>query len=228
MNLQERLAARFLRYAAIPTQSKREGETIPSTPGQWELAHLLMEDLSALGVTDISIDEHAVVIGRLPARLPEGHAPVPVVGWVAHMDTVDVSLSPEVHPVMIRNYQGGDICQNEEKQLFISAKEHPELLKYIGQDILVSDGTSVLGADDKAAIANIMTALEVLAEDPSLMHGEIYICFVPDEEIGLLGAKSMDCSRFPVDFAYTIDHDVYLEVTDSGVTEIDPNNYDGE
>ncbi|MBR2257306.1 MAG: peptidase T [Blautia sp.] len=205
MNLQERLISRFLRYAAISTQSKPESRTVPSTPGQWDLAHLLMKDLAELGVTDISIDDHAVVIGRLQARLPEGHAPVPVVGWVAHMDTVDVSMSPDIHPVIIRNYQGGDICQNQEKQLYMSVEDHPELIKYIGQDIIVSDGTSVLGADNKAAIANLMVALEVLAENPDIPHGEIYICFVPDEEIGLCGAKSMDIRRFPVDFAYTID-----------------------
>ena len=204
-NLQDRLLYRFLRYAAITTQSKRESEIIPSTPGQWELARLLMKDSAVLGVTDITIDEHAVVIGRLPARLPDDHAPVPTVGWVTHMDTVDVGMSPDIHPVIIRNYQGGDICQNEEKQIFISVQEHPELLKYIGQDIVVSDGTSVLGADDKAAVANIVTALEVLAENPDIPHGEIYVCFVPDEEIGLCGAKSMDMSRFPVEFAYTID-----------------------
>ncbi len=204
-NLQDRLLYRFLRYAAITTQSKRESEIIPSTPGQWELARLLMKDIAELGVTDITIDEHAVVIGRLPARLPDDHAPVPTVGWVTHMDTVDVGMSPDIHPVIIRNYQGGDICQNKEKQIFISVQEHPELLKYIGQDIVVSDGTSVLGADDKAAVANIVTALEVLAENPDIPHGEIYVCFVPDEEIGLCGAKSMDMSRFPVEFAYTID-----------------------
>ena len=205
MNLQERLISRFLRYAAVTTQSKPESKTVPSTPGQWDLAHLLMEDIAKLGVEDITIDEHAVVIGRLKERLPEGHPPVPVVGWVAHMDTVDVDMSPDIHPVIIRNYQGGDICQNEEKQLYMSVKEHPELLKYIGQDLIVSDGTSVLGADNKAAIANLVTALEVLAENPDIPHGEIYICFVPDEEIGLCGAKAMDISRFPVDFAYTID-----------------------
>ena len=205
LSLQDRLMSRFLRYAAVTTQSKSGTETVPSTPGQWDLAHLLMKDIAELGVTDITIDEHAVVVGRLPARLPEGHAPVPAVGWVTHMDTVDVGMSPDVHPVVIRNYQGGDICQNEEKQLFISVKEHPELLKYIGQDLIVSDGTSVLGADDKAAVANVVVALEVLAEHPEVPHGEIYICFVPDEEIGLCGAKSMDLSRLPVEFAYTID-----------------------
>ena len=203
--LQDRLMSRFLRYAAVSTQSKSGTGAIPSTPGQWDLARLLMQDIAELGVVDITIDEHAVVVGRLPARLPEGHSPVPAVGWVTHMDTVDVGMSPEVHPVIIRNYQGGDICQNEEKGIFISVKEHPELLKYIGQDLIVSDGTSVLGADDKAAVANVVVALEVLAEHPEFPHGEIYVCFVPDEEIGLCGAKSMDFSRFPVDFAYTID-----------------------
>ncbi|MBQ5521797.1 MAG: peptidase T, partial [Oscillospiraceae bacterium] len=205
LSLQDRLMSRFLRYAAVSTQSKSGTGAIPSTPGQWDLARLLMQDIAELGVVDITIDEHAVVVGRLPARLPKGHAPVPAVGWVTHMDTVDVGMSPEVHPVIIRNYQGGDICQNEEKGIFISVKEHPELLKYIGQDLIVSDGTSVLGADDKAAVANVVVALEVLAEHPEFPHGEIYVCFVPDEEIGLCGAKSMDFSRFPVDFAYTID-----------------------
>jgi len=204
MKLQEKLLGRFLRYAAVTTQSKPESGKVPSTPGQWELARLLAKDIEELGVRDVTVDEHAVVIGRLPARLPEGHGPVPVVGWVTHMDTVDVGMSPEIHPVVIRNYPGGDICQNEEKQIFISVQEHPELLKYIGQDIVVSDGTSVLGADDKAAVANVVTALEVLKENPEIPHGEIYICFVPDEEIGLCGAKSMDLSKFPVDFAYTI------------------------
>ena len=205
LSLQDRLMARFLRYAAISTQSKAGIEEVPSTPGQWELARLLMKDMEELGVTDITIDEHAVVVGRLPARLPEGHVPVPAVAWVTHMDTVDVGMSPEIHPVVIRNYQGGDICQNEEKQIFISVEEHPELLKYIGQDLIVSDGTSVLGADDKAAVSNVVVMLEILADHPEIEHGEIYICFVPDEETGLRGAKAMDLSRLPVEFAYTID-----------------------
>ena len=205
LSLQDRLMSRFLRYAAVTTQSKSGTGVIPSTSGQWDLARLLMQDISELGVVDVTIDEHAVVVGRLPARLPEGHCPVPVVGWVTHMDTVDVGMAPEIHPIVIRNYQGGDICQNEEKQISISVKDHPELLKYIGQDLIVSDGTSVLGADDKAAVANVLVALEILSEHPEFPHGEIYVCFVPDEEIGLCGAKSMDFSRFPVYFAYTID-----------------------
>lgn len=205
MNLQEKLTYRFLRYSAINTQSISGTGKVPSTPGQWDLARLLMADLEELGVVDITIDDHAVVVGRLPERLSAGHKPVPKVAWVAHMDTVNVGLSGDIHPVIIKNYQGGDVCQNVDKQIYISVEQHPELEKYIGQDLIVSDGTSVLGADNKAAVANIMVSLEYLKDNPSFEHGEIYICFVPDEEVGLCGAKAMDLKRLPVDFAYTID-----------------------
>ena len=205
MNLKKRLEQRFFEYSAIPSQSDPTVETVPSTVGQWEMAKQLASDLKELDVTDISIGETGVVYGYLPARLAEGHGPVPKVGWCCHMDTVDVHLSPEVHPKVIRYYPGGDICQNEEKQLYIRVEEHPELEAYMGQDIIVSDGTSVLGADNKAAVSNVMVALEVLKEDPEIPHGDIYIAFVPDEETGLRGSKSMDFSKFPVDFAYTID-----------------------
>lgn len=206
MNYQEALAERFLRYAAVASQSDENVGTVPSSPGQRKLALLLAEELIGLGLSDVWVSEHAVVIGRLDSNLPEDHAPVPTVGWVAHLDTVDVKLSPEVHPVTVRNYRGGDICQNAEKGLFIRAAEHPELAECLGQDLIVSDGTSVLGADNKAAIANIMTAIALVQSgEAPIAHGDIYVAFVPDEEIGLLGAKSMDLSRFPVDYAYTID-----------------------
>lgn len=205
MDLQKKLTEKFLRYAAISSQSDASLKTVPTTLGQRELAELLAKELEALGLVDISVSEHSVVIGHLPERLPAGHKAVPAVGWVAHLDTVDVHMSPEVHPVIVKNYDGGDICQNPEKGIFLRVSDHPELQKYMGQDIIVSDGTSVLGADNKAAIANVMTALEVLQENPEIPHGTIYVAFVPDEEIGLLGAKSMDYSKFPVEFAYTID-----------------------
>ncbi|MDO5016421.1 MAG: peptidase T [Eubacteriales bacterium] len=205
LNLQERLIERFFRYAAIETQSKEGVEEVPSTPGQWDLAKLLAEDLKELGLEDISISDHCVVIGHLPARLQKERKNVPTIGWIAHMDTVDVALSPEVHPQLIRNYQGGDVCQNAEKNIYISVEEHPELLEHIGEDLIVSDGTSVLGADNKAAIVNIICALEVLQNHPEIEHGEIYVAFVPDEEVGLCGARKMDLSKFPVDYAYTID-----------------------
>ncbi|MBQ1401139.1 MAG: peptidase T [Firmicutes bacterium] len=205
MNFKKRLEQRFMKYSAIPSQSDASSEEVPSSYGQWEMARVLADDLKELDVQDVTIGETGVVYGRLPARLPEGHGPVPKAGWCCHMDTVDVHLSPEVHAQIVRNYPGGDLCQNEEKQLYIRVSEHPELEDYVGQDIIFSDGTSVLGADNKAAVSNFMTALEILKEDPSIEHGEIYIAFVPDEEIGLRGSKSMDFSKFPVDFAYTID-----------------------
>lgn len=205
MELEEMLTTAFLRYSAIATQSKEDVSEVPSTAGQWDLAKLLAADLRDLGLVDIAISEHCVLTAHLPARLPAGQAPVPTIGWCCHMDTVDVGLSPEIHPVLIKAYPGGDICQNAAKDIWLRAAEHPELADYVGDDILVSDGTSVLGADNKAAIANVMTMLRVLHDDPRIPHGTIYIAFVPDEEVGLKGAKSMDLSLFPVDYAYTID-----------------------
>ena len=204
-DLKSRLEQRFYRYSQIPSQSDPSNPVIPSSQGQWEMAELLKGELEGLGFVDVSVDGHGIVYGHLPARLGPGHGPVPAVGWCCHVDTVAVGLSPEVHPITIRNYQGGDILQNEEKQLFIRVAEHPELSDYIGQDIIVSDGTSVLGADNKAALANIMTALEILKEEPEREHGDIYVAFTPDEETGLRGSKLIDFSRFPVEFAYTID-----------------------
>ena len=178
---------------------------VPSTPGQRQLAELLKEDLAELGLVDLAISEYSVLTGRLPGNLPAGYHKVPTVGWVAHLDTVNVNLSGDVHPQIVKNYQGGDVLLNAEKQIYIKVSEHPELEKYIGSDLITSDGTSVLGADNKAAIANLMVALETLKADPSILHGDIYVCFVPDEEVGLCGSKKMDFSKFPVDFAYTID-----------------------
>lgn len=205
MDLQKKLQERFMRYAAVSSQSNEGAAVVPSTPGQRELAELLKKDLAELGLVDLEISEYSVLTGRLPANLPEVYHAVPTVGWVTHLDTVNVCLSPDVHPQVVKNYQGGDICLNKEKQIYLTVKEHPEIERYIGDDIIVSDGTSVLGADNKAAISNIMVALETLVNDKNRYHGDIYVAFVPDEEVGLLGSKKMDLSKFPVDFAYTID-----------------------
>ena len=224
MNLQAKLLERFLRYVAVTSQSNAAVKTIPTTSGQRELAELLKTELAELGLVDLEISELSVLTGKLPANLPAGHHAVPAVGWVAHLDTVDVCLNADIHPHIVKNYQGGDICLNEEKQIFLKVSEHPEIEKYIGQDIVVSDGTSVLGADDKAAIANVMVALETLANDKTIYHGDIYVCFVPDEEIGLLGAKAIDFEKFPVDFAYTIDcceqGEVVYETFNAGSAEV--------
>ena len=224
MNLQAKLLERFLRYVAVASQSNAAVKTVPTTSGQRDLAELLKTELAELGLVDLEISEFSVLTGKLPANLPAGHHAVPAVGWVAHLDTVDVCLNADIHPQVVKNYQGGDICLNEEKQIFLKVSEHPEIEKYIGEDIVVSDGTSVLGADDKAAIANVMVALETLANDKTIYHGDIYVCFVPDEEIGLLGAKKIDFEKFPVDFAYTIDccelGEVVYETFNAGSAEV--------
>lgn len=204
MSLQERLTERFLRYAAVTSQSIEGSTVVPSTEGQRKLAELLKDDLAELGLVNLDISEYSVLTGLLPANLPAGSHKVPVVGWVAHLDTVNVNLSEDVHPQIVKNYQGGDVLLNAEKDIYIKVSEHPELEKYIGSDLITSDGTSVLGADNKAAIANIMVALETIIKE-NRPHGDIYVAFVPDEEVGLCGSKKMDFSKFPVDFAYTID-----------------------
>ncbi|WP_295237653.1 peptidase T [Veillonella sp.] len=203
----EELVTRFFKYVQVPSQSKPNGGlVVPSTESQWAMIRLLQEECETLGLVDLHVSDKAVLTGRLPAHVPDDFSGrVPAVGFCAHVDTVDVSLSPEVHPQIIHAYDGGDIVLNEAANIVMKRGEHPELAPYEGQDIIVSDGTSVLGADNKSAIANIMTALHTLVEDSSLYHGDIYVAFVPDEECGLFGSKNMDYTKFPVDFAYTID-----------------------
>lgn len=202
--IQTELVKKFFRYAAISSQSDAANPEVPSSEGQRVLADLLAQELSCLGFSEVSVNSHAVVQGKLAARLKQPRK-VPAIGWVVHLDTVDVGLSPDIKPKLIENYAGGDICQNREAGLFIRQNEHPEILDYVGESLIVSDGTSVLGADDKAAIANVMTAFEILHNNPVIEHGDIYIAFVPDEEIGLRGAHYIDYTRFPVDYAFTID-----------------------
>ena len=201
--MKEAILERFLSYVAVTSQSDGKAGVVPSTEGQRKLAGMLAEELAELGFVNIEISEYSVLTALLPGNLPDNKA-VPTVGWCCHLDTVDAGLSPDVHPQVIRGYQGGDICLNKEKDLWMRTSEHPEIEKYVGDDIVVTDGTSVLGADNKSAIANVMTAFDIVVKE-NRPHGDIYVAFVPDEEIGLLGAKKIDFSKFPVDFAYTID-----------------------
>lgn len=204
--LRQKLIANFLRYAAVSSQSDAKTGVLPSTPGQMDLARLLKGELETLGLADIKLSEQAILTARLPARLPANlSGKVPAIGFLAHLDTVNVHLSPDVKPRIERAYAGGDICLNEQKDLWLRTAEHPEIERYVGQDILVTDGTSVLGADNKAGIASIMAGLAELIADPEACYGDIHVAFVPDEEIGLLGAKAMDLADFPVAFAYTLD-----------------------
>lgn len=197
--IKDKLVENFLKYVALPSQSDDKNENIPSSPGQIELGKVLAEYLKELGLTDININEFGVVQARLPKRGEN----IKKLGWVAHLDTVDVGLSKKINPQIIKSYDGSDIKLNE-NELF-SIKENPEVLSYIGDDIIFTDGRSVLGADNKAAIANIMTALWFLKENSQINHAEIFIAFVPDEEIGLRGARKIDFDKFKVDYAYTID-----------------------
>lgn len=194
----EQLTERFFRYLAVTSQSDAAATTLPSTPGQHEMAQLLAEELRRLGLADVQIDDHATVTARKPGTQPGA----PRIGFITHIDTVDVGLSPEIRPQRLR-FTGEDLCLNAEQDIWLRTAEHPELLPYRNEEILFSDGTSVLGADNKAAVTVVMTLLANLTATDR--HGDIVVAFVPDEEIGLRGAKALDLQRFAVDFAYTID-----------------------
>ncbi len=221
----DELLTRFLRYINMPSQSKAGAGTVPSTPSQWNMARLLEAELELLDLEDLHLSDHCVLTGYLPASLPAGFTgKIPKLGFCCHLDTVDVNLSPAVHPHLVKAYPGGDVVLNAEKHLIMKAADHPELAAHKGEDIVFTDGTSVLGADNKAALANVMTLLHTLATHPEIHHGEIYIAFVPDEEVGLKGSKSLELDRFPVDFAYTIDScevgEVVYETFNAGAATI--------
>ncbi|UAY97960.1 peptidase T [Dickeya dadantii] len=197
-NLARQLTDRFYRYLAVTSQSDAAATTLPSTPGQMAMARLLAEELRALGLSQVVCDEHATVTAVKLGNTPSA----PRIGFITHIDTVDVGLSPETHPQTLR-FSGEDLCLNPAQDIWLRVGEHPEILPYRDQEIIFSDGTSVLGADNKAAVTVVMTLLENLRDDQP--HGDIVVAFVPDEEIGLRGAKALDLARFDVDFAYTID-----------------------
>ena len=194
---QTNLLNRFLKYSSIPSQSKEGVAEVPSTPGQFILAKELKKELEEMGLDNINLSSYGVLTARL-----KGNGDYPKIGWICHLDTADISLSEVVHPILVENYLEEEIKQKNGKR--ITTETNPELKKHIGKDILFSDGTSVLGADDKAAISIVMEAISIIMEN-SLEHGDIYLAFTPDEEVGLKGAKALDLSLFPVDWAYTID-----------------------
>lgn len=196
--LAHQLTQRFFRYLAISSQSDARATTLPTTPGQHEMARELADELQRLGLDDIVIDEHATVTAVKKGNVPGA----PRIGFITHIDTVDVGLSPDIHPQILR-FTGEDLCLNAEKEIWLRVSEHPEILAYPNEEIIFSDGTSVLGADNKSAVTVVMTVLENLTADHR--HGDIVVAFVPDEEVGLRGAKALDLQRFAVDFAWTID-----------------------
>jgi len=195
------VAERFLRYVQIDTQSNRESTSCPSTEKQFNLARLLAEELRELRLQDVSMDEHAYVMAALPGNVD---GKVPTIGWIAHMDTALELSGAGVKPRIVENYDGRDIVLNPDKNIVLSTKTFPDIKKYVGQDLIVTDGNTLLGADDKAGIAEIMAALAYMVEHPEFPHGEIRVCFNPDEEIGR-GAHLFPLEKFAADFAYTMD-----------------------
>ncbi len=202
----EPLLARFERYVKIDTRSDETSDTFPSTAKQLDLLKLLAEELRALGVEDAGVDEYGYVFGTIPSNLsPDDTKKVPVVGYIAHVDTSPAVTGTNVKPIVHKNYAGGNIQLPGDKSQVIRTSEYPNLEgKYMGMDIVTSDGTTLLGADDKAGVAEIMTAVDMFNRNPELKHGTIKVGFTPDEEIGK-GANHFNVARFGAEFAYTMD-----------------------
>ena len=198
--MREKVLERFLKYTAIDTQSDPESKTSPSTSKQFDLARLLVKELEDLGLEDISLDERCYVMAKLPAN-EEGLVPI---GFIAHMDTSPDLSGKDVKPRLIENYDGGDIVLDEERGIVTSLKDYPEIGDFKGQTLIVTDGSTLLGADDKAGIAEIMTGIEFLVNNPQIRHGDIMVAFTPDEEIGC-GADYFDVDKFGAKYAYTFD-----------------------
>ncbi|QEN03462.1 peptidase T [Thiospirochaeta perfilievii] len=192
---------RFINYIKINTQSCEDSETCPSTKSQLDLAHLLEKELNELHLRDVSVDENGYVIAELPANTDKK---LPVIGFIAHMDTAPDMSGLNVKPKFNHNYNGNDIVLNVDKGIILSPKNFPEMKNYIGDTLITTDGTTLLGADDKAGIAEIMTAIKYLIEHPEIEHGTIKIGFTPDEEIGQ-GADKFNIKKFAADYAYTVD-----------------------
>ena len=192
---------RFIRYVQIDTQSARDSETYPSTAKQLELLRLLAEELKQIGMQDVRMDRYGYVTATLPAN--NGKAS-PVVGFLAHVDTSPDASGANVHPRVIEHYHGGEIVLNAKENIRLSPERFPDLRKYVGQTLVTTDGTTLLGADDKAGVAEIMTAMATLIAHPEISHGTLKIAFTPDEEVGR-GVDYFDVEAFGADFAFTVD-----------------------
>lgn len=192
---------RFISYVTIDTESDPNSETTPSTSKQWDLANKLVEELKAIGMQDISIDENAYIMATLPSNVEHD---VPVIGFISHFDTSPDFTAANVKPQIIENYDGKDIVLNAEENIVLSLDYFEDLLLYKGQTLITTDGTTLLGADDKAGICEIISAMEYLINHPEIKHGTIRVGFTPDEEIGR-GAHKFDVEKFGADWAYTMD-----------------------
>jgi len=199
----ESAMSRFLRYVKIDTQSADDQPAPPSTKKQLDLARLLKEELDDMILLDVRISEWGIVYGFLPGNLPD-NSKVPTIGFIAHMDTSPAVSGANVNAIIHKNYQGGDIVLPNDKSLVISVAQNPDLKNMIGDDIITADGTTLLGSDDKAGIAEIMTMLDILKRNPQIKHGNIAIAFTPDEEVGG-GIEKFEIAEWGAKFAYTVD-----------------------
>lgn len=192
---------RFLKYVSFDTQSAEDSGTTPSTEKQWALAHYLKEELESIGLTEVELDENGYLYATLPANTERA---VPTIGFIAHMDTSPDCSGKDVKPRIVKSYDGKDLVLDAEAGIVSTTKKFPELLNHVGEDLIVTDGHTLLGADDKAGIAEIVQAMEYLIAHPEIEHGKIRVGFNPDEEIGL-GAHKFDVAKFGCEWAYTMD-----------------------
>jgi len=197
----EKLVERFMRYVKVNTQSNEKSEKCPSTPGQLKFGKILVKELKSIGLADASMDENGYIMATLPANTKKR---TPVIGFIAHMDTSPDCSGENVTPQIFDNHYGKSLKINEKRNILLSPRDFPALNNYIGQPLITTDGTTLLGADNKAGIAIIITALDNLIKNPSIEHGKIRVAFTPDEEIGR-GANKFDVKKFNASFAYTID-----------------------
>ncbi|MFC3771805.1 peptidase T [Paenibacillus sp. GCM10012303] len=199
--MKNEIITRFTSYVQVDTQSNDGSPSCPSTPGQWTLGRMLVEELKQIGMEEVTIDENGYVMATLPANTDK---PVPVIGFLAHLDTATDFTGAGVQPQIVDNYDGGDIVLNEEQRIVLSPRDFPELAGYKGHTLITTDGTTLLGADDKAGMAEIMTAMAYLIAHPEIKHGKVRVAFTPDEEIGR-GPHRFDVAAFGALYAYTMD-----------------------
>ncbi len=195
------LIERFISYITIDTESDPTSDSTPSTEKQWNLANKLFAELQAMGMSEVSIDENAYVMATLPSNVDHK---VPTIGFISHIDTSPDFTGKNVNPQVVENYDGKDIVLNEEKDIILSPDYFDDLLQYKGQTLITTDGETLLGADDKAGVTEIMEAMKYMLANPAVKHGKIRVCFPPDEEIGR-GAHKFDVKKFGADWAYTMD-----------------------
>nr|MBQ6740553.1 peptidase T [Synergistaceae bacterium] len=192
----------FLKYVKYDTQSRENADTVPSTPGQWDLAREMKRELEERGLENVNITEHAYVTGSIPSNITDRK--VPAVGFIAHMDTATEASGKDVKARVEKNYDGGDVILNKDLDIKLSPKDFDFMKNYVGQDLVVTDGTTLLGADNKAGMAEIMGMVDYVLAHPEFKHGAIKVAFTPDEEVSEL-AKGLDIEKFGADFAYTLD-----------------------